>query len=68
MNNIEPQIRKIRKAKKLTQSELAAASGVAVSTISAYETINYAPNTDTVLLLLDALGYELVISKKGAPA
>lgn len=68
MNNIGPQIRKIRKAKKLTQGELAAVSGVAVATISAYETQSYTPNTDTVLLLLDALGYELVISKKGAPA
>lgn len=68
MNNIGPQIKKIRKAKHLTQGELSNISGVTAATISAYENQAYTPNTDTLLLLLDALGYELKISKKTARA
>lgn len=66
MNNIGAQIRAIRKANHWTLSELAARSGVSINTISSYERMEYVPNTDTTVRLLDALGYTLTIKKKGS--
>lgn len=66
MSNLGEQIRAIRKAQHLTLDQLSEASGVNRATICAYELQKYIPNMQTAALLLDALGYEMSITKKGA--
>ena len=61
MTNFGPQVKTLRKARRMTQSQLAEQSGVNAATISAYETQKCVPNLETVSLLLGAMGYELGI-------
>jgi transcriptional regulator with XRE-family HTH domain len=52
-------IRQVRVARKLTQAELAAVSGVSQPNISAIERDRRLPSLDTVNRLLAACGFEL---------
>jgi transcriptional regulator with XRE-family HTH domain len=53
-------LRKARRHRQLTQSELAAISGVEQPNISAIESARRAPSADTLLRLLHSCGFELV--------
>lgn len=64
MNTIGNAIKYIRKQNHWTQGKLSDESGVAVHTICAYETGRYTPITETVNLLLNAMGYELSVRRK----
>ncbi|HVT77532.1 MAG TPA: helix-turn-helix transcriptional regulator [Acidimicrobiales bacterium] len=57
-------IREARERAGLTQAELAARSGVAQSTISAYESGKREPGVEALERLLDAAGYELTIRRR----
>ena len=62
-------LRRIRKERGMTQSELAAASGIHRITISKYEAGKVTPNVDSAKSLAEALGVtvdELINGKKEA--
>lgn len=64
MEGFGPRIREIRKNRGLTLDQLSDLSGIDRSTIWAYEVERHTPNMYTVELLLDALGYEVVLREK----
>jgi transcriptional regulator with XRE-family HTH domain len=57
-------LREARERAGLTQKELAERSGVAQSTISAYESGKREPGVDALSKLLDAAGYELTVRRR----
>lgn len=59
-------IREEREKKKITRNRLSVMTGVNKCCINYYETGAVHPRFDTVSTLLSALGYELVIRKKGS--
>ena len=61
---IGKKIRSMRKESKMTQPQLAKKSGVSVTWISACETGRKFPSFKTVVLLLEAMGYEMIFEKK----
>lgn len=64
MKGIGPRIREIRKERGLTLAQLSELAGIDISTIWGYEVERHTPNMHTVELLLDALGYEVVLREK----
>lgn len=58
-------IKKQRLVKKLSIMSLSKATGVTRSTLSAIETGDRKPSLQTFMLILDGLGYEISINKKG---
>ena len=66
MTDLGQQVRFLRKKNHLSQQALADAAGVHVNTVSYFEHGERYPSTETVSLLLDALGCELVIRPKRA--
>ena len=56
----------IRKKENISQSELAKMTGNTQQAISRLEKKNHSPSLQTFCSILDALGYGLVIEKKGA--
>jgi transcriptional regulator with XRE-family HTH domain len=57
-------LREARERAGLTQQQLAERSGVAQSTISAYESGKREPGVDALEKLLDAAGYELTFRRR----
>jgi len=54
-----------RKAEKITQNELEHASGLTQQSISRIEkNMEYSPMFNTILRYIDALGYQLTLTKK----
>lgn len=64
-------IRLVREDRKLTQKQLAEVSGYKQPTISQWENGKCAPTAKALVSVLDALGYDVVVSEKykegGAP-
>ena len=55
-----------RKAEQVTQSELELASGLTQQSISRIEkNMDHSPVLNTILRYIDALGYQLTLTKKG---
>lgn len=57
-------LKRIRADKQLTQQELAEVSGVAQPTISQWENGHAVPATSSLISVLDALGYDVIVSEK----
>lgn len=57
-------LRALRKFEGITQRELSELTGVHHATISNIERGNHSVSLDVYELLLDAMGFELIISKK----
>jgi transcriptional regulator with XRE-family HTH domain len=57
-------LREARERAGLTQQQLAERSGIAQSTISAYESGKRVPGVDALTKLLDSAGYELVVRRR----
>lgn len=57
-------LRRIREDKQLTQKQLAEVSGFKQPTISQWENGRTAPTTTALISVLDALGYDIVVSEK----
>jgi transcriptional regulator with XRE-family HTH domain len=57
-------LREARERAGLTQQQLAERSGIAQSTISAYESGKREPGVDALERLLDAAGYELTLRRR----
>ena len=53
---ISENIRELRKSLKMTQKELAKATGLSIGTIQGYEQGRYEPKIDALRLLMEALG------------
>ena len=64
MKGIGPRIREIRKERGLTLAQLSELAGIDISTIWGYEVERHTPNMYTVELILDALGYDVVLKKR----
>lgn len=63
-NTLGSDIRTLRKEMHWTQDQLAEAAGIHKNSIISFETGKRQMYTDTFLLVLDAMGYELAIRKK----
>ena len=61
-------LRQARMRAGLTQAELAARAGVTQSTISAYESGQRQPALTALARLIDAAGYELILSLRRQPS
>lgn len=61
-NNIIEQFITLRKAKKLTQEDIAARTGIARSNIARIESGKYVPTIEVLTKLANALDMKLVIS------
>lgn len=61
-----PLVRQARTSRGLTQRQLAEASGVARTSISAIENDRRAPSAETLHRLLATCGYELAVSSEHA--
>lgn len=64
MRNIGSQFRSLRLSQHMSQRQLAEASGVHYNTILNFENNRCSPSTDNLYLLLNAMGYELIIRKR----
>jgi hypothetical protein len=60
-------LRSVRRGAGLSQAELAARAGTTQSVVSAYESGHRQPAVPTLAALVDAAGYELVISARRQP-
>ncbi len=58
-------LKSMRKSKHLTQKELSELSKVSYETISKLECGKKLPKYETLIMLLNALGYELLVRKVG---
>ncbi len=54
-------LKAVRKEKGFTQAQLAKASGLKQSAIARLESMSYSPRIDTLIRVVTALGYKLVI-------
>lgn len=61
MNALGEKLRRLRKAKGLTQGELAEKVGVCINTIVRYETGKYSPKVETLELITKELGAKIVV-------
>lgn len=66
-NNLHKLIKRMRVSKGLCQEALAKHFGISLTAISLWETARNRPSTDTLLDLIDYLGYDLIIVPKKGP-
>jgi DNA-binding transcriptional regulator YiaG len=66
-NNLPKLIKRMRVSRGLCQSELAKHFGISLTAISLWETDRNRPPTNTLLDLVDYLGYDLIIVPKKGP-
>lgn len=64
IKEIGQMVRQIRLGKNISQKKLSEMCGVPANTISMFERNKLAPSLDTLLRILDALGYKLDIAVK----
>lgn len=64
MDTLGTQLRSIRTAHQMSRKQLAEASGVHCNTIAYFENDQHSPSTETLALILGALGYELCIQRR----
>ena len=63
-NTLGAELRALRHKRNWTQAQLATASGVHKNSIIGFENGHRQMHTDTLVLLLDALGYEIDLKEK----
>lgn len=63
-NTLGEEIRALRRKRNWTQGQLASAAGVHKNSIISFENGHRQMHTDTLVLLLDALGYEIELREK----
>ena len=61
MSALGDKLRRLRKAKGLTQGELAKKAGVGINTIVRYETGKNSPKVETLELITKELGAKIVV-------
>ena len=59
------QIKKRRKALKITQNDLCEISGISVATISAVENAHLDPSLSTMNKLCETLGLDIIVKARG---